>query len=295
MSFDIMLPFWGEPAYLYEAVESVLLQDSPNWRLTVVDDCYGDPTVSEYFNNLNDSRVRYIVNEKNLGVSGNFTRSVELATQKYMMVMGCDDRLAPNYVSNIEKAIKKFPDVDIIQPGVRPIGSDSRPRTHLADKVKKALRPSASRGARIFSGDKIASSLLTGDWLYWPSLTFRRETLASTPFRKKYNVVLDLGVIIDILVNDGKLAVLPEVSFYYRRHIDSVSSVKLFDDSRFAEERAYFKEAIGIAKKRGWKRSAFAARLHVTSRLHALSLIPRALKDKNCKAVKSLLHHTFSP
>ena len=34
---DIMLPFWGEPRYLYETVEAVRGQTSDDWRLTVVD------------------------------------------------------------------------------------------------------------------------------------------------------------------------------------------------------------------------------------------------------------------
>ena len=42
---DIMLPFWGEPRYLYETVEAVLRQTDERWRLTVVDDCYPDPKV----------------------------------------------------------------------------------------------------------------------------------------------------------------------------------------------------------------------------------------------------------
>ena len=60
---DIMLPFWGEPRYLYETVEAVRGQTSDDWRLTVVDDCYPDPSVAEYFARLDDPKVTYIRHE----------------------------------------------------------------------------------------------------------------------------------------------------------------------------------------------------------------------------------------
>ena len=62
---DIMLPFWGEPRYLYETVESVLSQTDERWHLTVVDDCYPDSRVPEYFERLDHPQVTYIRNEKN--------------------------------------------------------------------------------------------------------------------------------------------------------------------------------------------------------------------------------------
>ena len=45
MTVDIFIPFWGDPELLHATVRSVLAQDDDDWRLTVVDDCYPDPTV----------------------------------------------------------------------------------------------------------------------------------------------------------------------------------------------------------------------------------------------------------
>lgn len=295
MTFDIMLPYWGEPAYLFQTVESVLAQDSDNWRLVVIDDRYGDPSVPEYFERLNDPRITYMVNEENLGVAGNFEKSVELATSDYLMVMGSDDVLLPNYVSSMERVIREHPEADIIQPNVETIGSNGRVRWNLADRIKYLLRPSTAQGPVLLRGDEAASRLLVGDWLYWPSLTFKRETISATPFRDGYDVVLDLGVVIDILLAGGTLLVLPDVTFRYRRHDESVSSVKLLDGSRFAEERDYFARVGKEIKKRGWKKSRRAAGLYATSRAHALSLVPKALRLKNADALRALLRHSFGP
>ena len=62
---DIMIPFWGEPRYLYETVEAVLSQTDARWHLTVVDDCYPDPGVPKYFEHLDHPQVTYIRNEEN--------------------------------------------------------------------------------------------------------------------------------------------------------------------------------------------------------------------------------------
>ncbi|VDG75920.1 glycosyl transferase domain-containing protein [Actinobaculum suis] len=293
MSFDIMLPFWGEPKYLFEAVESVLAQDSEDWHLTVIDDRYGDPQVPQYLAALDDPRITYLENDENLGVAGNFRRSIELATSDYLMVMGCDDVLLPNYVSTMQRAIATNPQVDIIQPGVETIDSAGKIRWNLADRIKYKLRPNTAGGPQILTGDNAASRLLVGDWLYWPSLTFRRETIAATPFREGYEVVLDLGVVIDILMGGGKLLLLPEVTFRYRRHDESVSSVKLLDGSRFAEERSYFAQARQAAQARGWKKSARAANTYLTSRAHALALLPQAIKHRNKNGAKTLVRHAF--
>ena len=42
MTLEIFVPFWGDPALLFETVDSVRAQRNPDWRLVVIDDCYPD-------------------------------------------------------------------------------------------------------------------------------------------------------------------------------------------------------------------------------------------------------------
>ena len=85
---DIMLPFWGEPRYLYETVEAVLNQTDERWHLTVVDDCYPDPDVPQYFKHLGHPRVVYIRNGKNLGITARLIKSVRGFTGRPRESMG---------------------------------------------------------------------------------------------------------------------------------------------------------------------------------------------------------------
>ena len=66
----------------------------------------------------------------------------------------------------------------------------------------------------------------------------------------------------------------PTLAFLYRRHSASDSSVRALDGRRFDEEARFFGGEADAFAARGWKSAERAARLHVTSRLNALSLLP---------------------
>jgi len=85
------------------------------------------------------------------------------------------------------------------------------------------------------------------------------------------------------------------VCFHYRRHAASASSAKAIDGTRFRGERAYFHLAAAQVRARGWHRAERAAQWHLTSRLHAITLVAGALRARNPEAVRILLGHAFRP
>ncbi|HEY3438810.1 MAG TPA: glycosyltransferase family 2 protein [Actinotalea sp.] len=291
MPLEILVPFWGDPAMLRETVHSVLDQTSDDWTLTVVDDGYPDPAVAEFFATLTDPRITYLRNEVNLGITDNYRRCVELAREDLVVILGCDDVLLPHYVEVVLAAHRARPDATIIQPGVQVIDERGRVVTTLVDTVKQRVTMPRGRGRRVVRGEALAASLLRADWLYWPSLVFKREALAQTPFRDGLPIIQDLALVIDVVAAGGSLLIEPEVCFSYRRHTASASSAKLLDGSRFAGELEYFTLAAAQMEALGWKRAARAARWHLTSRAHALTLVPRAVVTGNRSAAGVLLGH----
>lgn len=290
---DIMLPYWGDPIYLTQAVDSILAQDSDQWRLTIIDDHYPDTSVAEQFAENTDPRIRFLRNEQNLGVAGNFQRCLDLAQAELMMVMGSDDLLAPGYVRTVTSALRRFPDAAFVQPGVDVIDAQGEVYLPLADRVKRWLTPQTSTG-RVVGGERLAVSLLRGDWLYWPSLTFRTAALKQTSFQQQYSLILDVGVLLDLVARGEQLVVLSEVVFQYRRHRESASSAGLLDGPRFADERTFFNEQAERFAALGWRRAARAARGHLTSRAHALTLLPEALKRRSPAGARTLLRHAVA-
>lgn len=294
MTIDILLPFWGDPAYLYQAVASVRAQTVPDWRLIVVDDAYPDESVPEYFSALDDSRIAYHRNETNKGITENYRRCLELATSDWVVFLGCDDVMLPNYLETVVGAIEAFPSAVVVQPGVTVIDERSKPSTTLVDAVKqRVLRPRVEK-ATALSGEKTAASLLTGNWLYWPSLAFSRTAVLDVGFREGFPMVQDLALVMDMLYSGGTLVLDPTVCFAYRRHAASASSAGAFDGSRFEGERRYFEIAAQQASALGWRRAARAARLRLTSRAYAVTLLPGALRQRSWTAARQLAGYAFS-
>ena len=140
-SLDILLPFYGDVGYLRLAVESVLAQTDPDWRLVVVDDGYPDPSVAAWFAALGHPQVHYSRNAANLGANGNYRHALTLAEADWVVVMGADDLMLPTYVATVRALVAGHPSAAVVQPGVGVVDSDGRPILPVADRVKAALRP----------------------------------------------------------------------------------------------------------------------------------------------------------
>jgi glycosyltransferase involved in cell wall biosynthesis len=288
---DILLPFYGDPQLLYAAVSSVLAQTSSDYRLVVVDDCYPDPEVAAWFERLDSPYVEYHRNPSNLGVNGNFSRVLSLARAEHVVFMGCDDLLEPGYVAAVSAALRQHPGAAVVSPGTVVIDSDGNPTEPLVDRIKRVLRPKAA-GVVAISGEEALVSLMRGNWTYFPSLCWRRELVDSIGFRPEYGVVLDLGLLVDVLLAGGELLLLPGTQFRYRRHANSESSLQTVTRSRFAEERHLFERCADELDQRGLRRAARAARLHLTSRLHAAVLVPAAVRKGDFEAARALTAHS---
>lgn len=287
-TIGLVVPYAGSLAYLREAVESVLRQTDPGWTLTVVEDGEQDPGARPWLEALEDPRVSYVRNERNLGVAGNFQRCLELAVNSHITFLGCDDRLLPDYVAVVRRALQEHDDVAIVQPGVQIIDSGGGPSAPLGDLVKRLIAP---RGPQVLAGEGLLTSLMRGNWAYFPALCWRRETLVRQGFRQDLGVALDLEVLGRLVLSGESLLVLPGRQFEYRRHAASVSSAAAIRTDRFVEERLVMNELATGSAGLGWNRASRAARTRITSRLHAALLLPRAMSGRDRSTARALWCH----
>lgn len=287
-----MMPFYGRVDHFKLAVQSVLDQDDPNWRLVIVDDVYPDLSAGEWASSLGDSRITYIRNEENLRPSRNYRKCVGLMQSDFAVIMGCDDIMLPRYVSRVRELTRQYPNVSVIQPGVEVIDSDGNIHTPLADRVKRLYLPNG-RGVRVLSGEALAVSLLRASWFYFPSLVWNVEHLRRHEFRADLDVTQDIAMLLKLVEDGGSIAIDDEIVFHYRRHAESVSAVTGVDGSKFAQERTVFAEAERAFRAIGWKRAARAARFHLTSRLHSAAALPAAVRAGDHDGRRNILRHTF--
>lgn len=292
MAVDVLLPYYGPVDLMQQAVRSVLEQQYTEWVLTVVDDGYPDPGVAEWFAGLGDDRVRYHRNEKNLGANGNYRKALTYVSHEYVVIMGADDVMLPNYLSTVVAALDAHPDAVFCQPGVEVIDEHGRVSSGLVDRAKRVYAPRPN-GRIVMGGEALATSLLRGNWLYFPSLCWRAEPLTTTGFRDRLDVVQDLALALDLIRQGGTLVIDDTRCFRYRRHRSSDSSWRALEGSRFTEERLFFRDVAREMEEHGWSRAARVARLHVSSRINAATLLPRAVARRRWSGVRTLARHAF--
>lgn len=288
MTVDILFPYYGDVALMKQAVKSVLGQTETDWRLVVVDDGYPDDSIPGWFASLEDERVAYHRNETNLGANGNYRKALGFVENDLVVVMGADDVMLPNYVQWLVRAAEEHPEANIFQPGVFVIDQDNAPSNTLVEKTKAFYRP---KSTTVLSGEELAVSILRGDWLYFPSLGWRAETIVDLGFREGLDVVQDMALVMDVAMSGGALYYDKTAAFMYRRHQASDSSWRALEGTRFDEERAFFQTMAEEMSALGWNKAAAVARLHLSSRLHAASLLPRAALAKKWGGVKNLANH----
>lgn len=290
-SVDVLLPYYGDEQLMKEAVQSVISQESRDWRLLIVDDATPHVHPAGWVASLGDSRIHYERNSENLGANRNFQKALEMSNAPVVVFMGADDMMLPGYLGSVLDLFESYPQASVVQPGVRVVGSEGEPSKTLVDSIKGFLAP-RSREPVILTGERMAASLLHAGWHYFPSLAWRRSAIASLGFRPEYDVVQDLALLLDVAASGGSILVSRDpVVFCYRRHAASDSSVRAADGRRFDEEKKFFRDQTHALARKGWPKAARAARIHWTSRLHALVLLIRSLPTIKGSSAKTLGRH----
>ncbi|MEO6142764.1 MAG: glycosyltransferase family 2 protein [Dermatophilaceae bacterium] len=295
MTVDVLLPYYGDVAMMKQAVESILGQTSPDWTLTIIDDGYPDESLPGYFGVLvaQDPRITYLRNDENLGANGNYRKALTFVRHELAVVMGADDVMLANYIQTVVAAHQQFPSALIIQPGVEVIDEFNQPGMGLVDRMKRVYAPRV-QGRRLLSGEPLAVSLMRANWLYFPSICWRSDTLVAKNFREGLNVVQDLALALDLIKAGGSLVVDSTVCFQYRRHRESDSSLRALQGTRFIEEGEFFTGMAEEFEAIGWRRAARTARLHLASRLNAATLLPKAWRTKQHQGVRNLRQHVIA-
>ncbi len=87
---SIIMPVFGTEKYIKASIESVLAQDYQNWELVIVNDCSKDKC-EEIILGFDDSRIKYIKNEKNSGALVTRNNAMKNATGDYIAFLDSDD------------------------------------------------------------------------------------------------------------------------------------------------------------------------------------------------------------
>ena len=124
---SIIMPSYNTGRYIAESIRSVLAQTYTLWELIIVDDCSTDDT-EEVVKTFNDSRIRFLKNEKNCGAALTRNRAIREANGEWIAFLDSDDLWAPDKLEKQLAFMKEngyvfsYHDYIKIDEGSSPIG-----------------------------------------------------------------------------------------------------------------------------------------------------------------------------
>ncbi|MEI2298681.1 glycosyltransferase [Ensifer sp. MJa1] len=124
---SVLMPVYRTPmVFLERAILSVLGQTYGNWELLVVDDFSQDDDVRAvltYYSAL-DSRVKYSVSPKNLGIAAATNLLLDRSNGEYIALLDHDDMLTRDALEAVVDEVSAESDVDLIYSGECKIDAD---------------------------------------------------------------------------------------------------------------------------------------------------------------------------
>jgi glycosyltransferase involved in cell wall biosynthesis len=112
---SVCIPTYNRQTLLPFAVDSVLKQSFQDWQLIVCDDGSTDetPTLMQAYEQQDD-RIRYLRHPQNIGKSNNMRSGFDAAEGDYFIKFDDDDRLTPEFLSQMVAILDDHPQVDFV-------------------------------------------------------------------------------------------------------------------------------------------------------------------------------------
>ena len=240
------IPTYNNEEYIKETLDTVMNQTYLNIELIVVDDNSKDNTyniiVKEYKDNYicpeNKRRViKLYKNEKNLGMSGNWNKSLSLCTGKYLKLLCADDLLDENATAYEVNIMEKYKDVLCVS-------SD----TQFVDKngVKKGFYRRYHKCGIIDGISAVKFSLFSRNFLGAPLANLFRKDIYDKigGFDPSFSYIIDYDFYIRVYLQ-GKVYILHMPLNFFRIRDDSNTGEVLGGD----KGKIYVKEHKKLVKK----------------------------------------------
>ena len=115
--FSVIMPVYNpDLSFFQQAIESVINQVYPYWELCIADDASTNPRVKALIKTYadKDTRIRFIIREKNGHISAASNSALELASKEFIALLDHDDVLHPLALYFVAVEINAHPDSVII-------------------------------------------------------------------------------------------------------------------------------------------------------------------------------------
>lgn len=114
--FSVVIPTRNGERYLGAAIESVLAQSYPHWRLHILESGSTDSTIALVGRYLNDPRITLHStppDQPPLDIVGNWARILRLDLSEYLTILGHDDLFSTDFLAEITALMAAEPNASL--------------------------------------------------------------------------------------------------------------------------------------------------------------------------------------
>lgn len=273
----IAIPTFSRVHYLKKAVESALSQTYENIEVIIGDDGQSE-SIQAWGKEIasREPKIMYQRNERNLGLAGNWNALADAARGKFLVIIGDDDRLLPDFVSRLVDAIS--PDKNVAFSNL-----------HLVDSDGKRMKTETARHTRFYRRDILpAGEIASAEAVVWQNSVPISAAMIKTSDVRRLRFKEDLNtpeieLFIRLAQEQGRFIFVSDYLCEYRVHPDSETSVGLRGE-RLAE---YLLEIPVAPDVEPYKREFMASLL--------INSVSRCLKHGEWSRARRLLSSEYYP
>ena len=203
----VLMPVYNAGKFLREAVDSILAQSFTDFEFLIIDDGSTDGSQS-IVRSYDDSRIRFVQNEKNIGVAATLNRGFDLARGEYIARMDADDISMPHRLERQIDFMEESPEVGVSGTWIRLFGDQPR----VVDRCPV--------GASV-----VKAYMLFDNPLYHPTVIMQRNLIEK--YNLRYDSHFNRAEDYDLWLraaNHFLLNNLPEVLVMMRHHKNSITN-----------------------------------------------------------------------
>lgn len=204
---SVIMPAYNAEKYIGEAIDSILNQTYGDFEFIIIDDGSKDKT-AEIVCSYNDSRIKFVQNEHNLGVADTLNKGIELAQGEYIARMDSDDISMPERFEKQIEFLTDNPDIAVLGTGIRCFG---------AQNTERIFSPSS---------EQLKVDLLFSSCFAHPTVMMRSSVIEENNYRydSAYSKMEDYDLWCRIS-EKYKLGALLDILLKYRIHPNQVTQV----------------------------------------------------------------------
>ncbi len=212
---SVMIPVRNGAAFVEEAIASALAQEERDAEIVVVDNASTDFT-ADVVRAFNDPCLRYIRNDHDLGMVGNWNRCIELAAGEFVTLLHHDDLWCPGFLARARRLFNAYPEAEVMYSGCRIVDSEGR--------FLRLHQPFPE--PHVWDGERELEVLVRGNYIYCPTVVYRASALKRVGgFRVRLSLTPDWEMLMRLALAGTVFIYDPEALSEYRQRDDSLHAV----------------------------------------------------------------------